>query len=145
MNVKRTSSAKSRSRIAGDVLPEYKFDYRKARLKRYADSLCKNRRVVVLDPDVSNAFPTSESVNTVLRALAAMKKKMPKFKNEEAERRFWAKHDATEFIDWSKGKRALFPQLEALDQDDLPPLAGSGAGVAESPGPQTRRALSIAP
>jgi predicted DNA binding CopG/RHH family protein len=41
-----------------------------------------------------------------------MKKKIPEFKNEEAERRFWAKHDSTEFIDWSKGKRALFPNLK---------------------------------
>jgi predicted DNA binding CopG/RHH family protein len=39
-------------------------------------------------------------------------KKIPEFKNEEAARRFWAKHDSTEFIDWSKGKRALFPNLK---------------------------------
>jgi predicted DNA binding CopG/RHH family protein len=40
-----------------------------------------------------------------------MKKKIPNFKNEAAERRFWAKHDSTEFIDWSQGKRTLFPNL----------------------------------
>lgn len=40
-----------------------------------------------------------------------MKKRIPKFKSEEAERRFWAKHDSTEFIDWSTGKRAVFPNL----------------------------------
>jgi predicted DNA binding CopG/RHH family protein len=38
-------------------------------------------------------------------------KRIHRFKNEEAERRFWAKHDSTEFIDWSQGKRTLFPNL----------------------------------
>ncbi len=41
-----------------------------------------------------------------------MKKKIPKFKSAEAERRFWAEHDSTEFVDWSAGKRALFPNLK---------------------------------
>ena len=39
-------------------------------------------------------------------------KKMPKFKNEEEERKFWAKHDSTEYVDWSKAKRAVFPNLK---------------------------------
>ena len=30
-----------------------------------------------------------------------MKKKIPKFRSEDAERRFWARHDSTEHIDWS--------------------------------------------
>jgi hypothetical protein len=51
------------------MLPEYDFDYRKARPNRFADRLYKNRRVVVLDPDISKVFANSESVNTVLRAL----------------------------------------------------------------------------
>jgi hypothetical protein len=51
------------------MLPEYNFDYRKAHSNRFADRLYKDRRVVVLDPDVSKVFPTSESVNSVLRAL----------------------------------------------------------------------------
>ena len=38
-------------------------------------------------------------------------KRTPKFKSEEAERRFWAKHDSTEFVDWSAGKRTVFPNL----------------------------------
>src|SRR4030042_1779191 len=40
-----------------------------------------------------------------------MKKRMPKFKNEDAEREFWAKHDSTEYMDWSRAKRAIFPNL----------------------------------
>ena len=39
-------------------------------------------------------------------------KKIPKFKNEEEERKFWAKHDSTEYVDWSKSKRAVFPNLK---------------------------------
>ncbi len=49
--------------------PEYDFDYRKARPNRFAQRVYKDHRVVILDPDISRVFPTSESVNTVLRAL----------------------------------------------------------------------------
>jgi predicted DNA binding CopG/RHH family protein len=41
-----------------------------------------------------------------------MKMKIPKFKNEDAERAFWATHDSTEFIDWRKSKRTLLPNLK---------------------------------
>ena len=37
------------------------------------------------------------------------KKRLPKFKSEAEERRFWATHDSTEYLDWSKAKRVLFP------------------------------------
>ena len=39
-------------------------------------------------------------------------KTIPKFKTEEAEHKFWAKHDSTEYIDWSKAKRTVFPNLK---------------------------------
>ena len=39
-------------------------------------------------------------------------KNIPTFKNEEAERKFWAEHDSTEYVDWSKAKRAVFPNLK---------------------------------
>ena len=38
-------------------------------------------------------------------------KKLPKFRSEDAEREFWATHDSTEYLDWSKAKRGLFPNL----------------------------------
>ena len=38
-------------------------------------------------------------------------KKMPKFKNEDEERKFWSTHDSTEYVDWSKAERAYFPKL----------------------------------
>ena len=39
-------------------------------------------------------------------------KKIPKFKNEEEERDFWATHDSSEYIHWEKSKRAVFPELK---------------------------------
>ena len=36
-----------------------------------------------------------------------MKKQLPTFKNEAAEREFWATHDSKEYIDWSKAKPAV--------------------------------------
>jgi len=41
-----------------------------------------------------------------------MKKALPKFKNEEQERKFWASHDSTEFIEWRKAKRVVLPNLK---------------------------------
>ena len=41
-----------------------------------------------------------------------MKMKIPKFKNEDEERAFWATHDSTKFIDWKKAKRTLLPNLK---------------------------------
>lgn len=41
-----------------------------------------------------------------------MKKRMPKFKNEDQEREFWKKHDSSEYIDWSKAKPTVFPNLK---------------------------------
>lgn len=39
-------------------------------------------------------------------------KQIPKFKSEAEEREFWAHHDSTEYIDWSKGEKAVFPNLK---------------------------------
>lgn len=52
-----------------DMLPEYRFDYIKARPNRFAARLKRGSRAVVLDPDVAAVFLTPESVNAVLRAL----------------------------------------------------------------------------
>ena len=41
-----------------------------------------------------------------------MKKQIPKFKNEDDEREFWSKADSTDYVDWSKGKRVVFPNLK---------------------------------
>jgi predicted DNA binding CopG/RHH family protein len=41
-----------------------------------------------------------------------MKKKIPRFKNEEEERQFWLSHDSTEYVDWKKAKRMVLPKLK---------------------------------
>jgi predicted DNA binding CopG/RHH family protein len=40
------------------------------------------------------------------------KKPIPKFKDEDAERAFWATADSTDYVDWSSAKRARFVQLK---------------------------------
>ncbi len=40
------------------------------------------------------------------------KRKIPRFKNEKEERKFWASHNSTEYIDWRKAKRVKFPELK---------------------------------
>lgn len=43
-------------------------------------------------------------------------KKIPRFKNEAQEREFWATHDSTDYIDWSKAKKVTFPNLKPSTQ-----------------------------
>ncbi|MBI4676795.1 MAG: BrnA antitoxin family protein [Elusimicrobia bacterium] len=38
-------------------------------------------------------------------------KRIPKFKNEDEERAFWASHDSADYVDWKKQKKAIFPNL----------------------------------
>jgi predicted DNA binding CopG/RHH family protein len=39
-------------------------------------------------------------------------KPVPDFADEAAERAFWERADSTEYFDWSKAKRAIFPNLK---------------------------------
>jgi len=39
-------------------------------------------------------------------------KKIPRFENEAAERKFWETHDSTDYVDWSKAQGARFPNLK---------------------------------
>ena len=41
-----------------------------------------------------------------------MPKKIPKFRSEDEERKFWATHDSTEYVDWKKAKRVVLPELK---------------------------------
>ena len=45
-----------------------------------------------------------------------MKKALPKFKSEDIEREFWAKHDSADFIDWRKAKRVTLANLRPSSQ-----------------------------
>jgi predicted DNA binding CopG/RHH family protein len=39
-------------------------------------------------------------------------KKIPRFRGEDGEAKFWTVHDSTEYVDYSKAKRPLFPKLK---------------------------------
>lgn len=67
--MKKTRTARRTSKSRDEMLPEYRFDYRKARPNRFAADVKRGGRAVVLDPDVAAVFSTPESVNAVLRAL----------------------------------------------------------------------------
>ncbi len=41
-----------------------------------------------------------------------MRKRIPKFKSEDKEREYWAKHDSTEVLDWKKAKKVVLPNLK---------------------------------
>jgi hypothetical protein len=51
-----------------DMLDEY--DFSNGVRGKYVDRFPKGSNVIVLDPDVAQIFPDSESVNQALRALA---------------------------------------------------------------------------
>lgn len=42
--------------------------------------------------------------------------KVPHFKSETQERKFWEAHDSAGIIDWSKGKRIRLPNLKPSTQ-----------------------------
>ena len=46
------------------------YDFSKGTRGKYADRLAAGVRLVVLDPDVAEVFPTSDEVNEALRRLA---------------------------------------------------------------------------
>lgn len=39
-------------------------------------------------------------------------KRAPALKSENEVLKFWDSHDSTDYVDWSKGKKALFPNLK---------------------------------
>jgi hypothetical protein len=41
-----------------------------------------------------------------------MKKKIPEFKSEDAQRKFWGKADSAEYVDWKSAKRSKFARLK---------------------------------
>ena len=75
--MKKTRAANRPPKTDEDMLPEYRFDYHKARPNRFAARMKSGSRAVVLDPDVAEVFPTPESVNAVLRALIETMPKRP--------------------------------------------------------------------
>lgn len=47
------------------------------------------------------------------------KEKIPEFKTEVEEQDFWSEVDVTEYVDFSKAKRASFPNLMLFDQNHI--------------------------
>ena len=41
-----------------------------------------------------------------------MKKKVPKFKTEAEERKFWQQNDSSEYIDWADAEEVVLPRLK---------------------------------
>ena len=39
-------------------------------------------------------------------------KKIPKFRSEAMERDFWVREDSSEYVDWSRAKRVILPNLK---------------------------------
>ncbi len=39
-------------------------------------------------------------------------RKIPKFKNEDEEAKFWLKADSSKYLDWSKAEHWIFPNLK---------------------------------
>ena len=53
-----------------DLLPEYDFAHMKGCVRRkYVDRYRSGTNIVLLDPDIADAFPMAESVNEALRLL----------------------------------------------------------------------------
>jgi hypothetical protein len=59
--------------VDGDMLREY--DFTGAVRGKYYERFRQGSNVVLLDPDVSAAFPTSESVNAALRRLVSVSRR----------------------------------------------------------------------
>ena len=54
---------------AKELLPEYRFNYGKAKPNRFAERYRSDCRLIMLDPDIAQVFTSAESVNKALRAL----------------------------------------------------------------------------
>lgn len=39
-------------------------------------------------------------------------KEVPEFRNEDEESEFWWTHDSTDYFDWDKAERVVFPNLK---------------------------------
>ena len=69
--MKNTSQAKAKIKRANGLRAEYRFDYTKSKPNRFAARIAPGAVAVMLDPDVARVFKSAETVNGVLRAVAA--------------------------------------------------------------------------
>jgi CopG antitoxin of type II toxin-antitoxin system len=45
--------------------------------------------------------------------------RLPKFKSEAEERKFWETHDSSTLVDWAKAQRVRLPNLKPTTQTSL--------------------------
>jgi hypothetical protein len=68
---KRPSKGVTANRIdADEILPQY--DFKRASSNKFASRYAAGSTVIVLEPDVAAAFPSSGEANEALRALAGI-------------------------------------------------------------------------
>jgi predicted DNA binding CopG/RHH family protein len=41
-----------------------------------------------------------------------MSDELPRFRSEEEEREFWEEHDSVEYVDWSRARKMVLPNLK---------------------------------
>ena len=70
MKKSRTKGGATSPADPNEILPEY--DFSRASINKYASRYAEGSAVVVLDPDVAAAFPSSGEANEALRALAGI-------------------------------------------------------------------------
>ena len=64
---------KANRKSANDMLPEYDFASMKGGVRgKYAARYRGGTNLVLLDPEVAEAFPTDDAVNQALRAVLSM-------------------------------------------------------------------------
>lgn len=57
--------------------------------------------------------------------MSKKKKEIPVFKTEEEERKFWAKNDSSDFIDWDAAETVILPKLKPTTRTISLRLSGS--------------------
>ena len=65
---------------ANELLPEYRFDYGKAKPNRFAAKMAEGAIAIVLEPDVAAVFKSSKTVNALLRSVISA---MPQSKRNQ--------------------------------------------------------------
>ena len=69
--MKNISKSRVKTKRENGLRAEYRLDYSKSKPNRFATRIQPGAVAVMLDPDVARVFKSAESVNGVLRAVAA--------------------------------------------------------------------------
>lgn len=71
-------------------------------------------------------------------------KRIPEFRSEAAERRFWETHDSTKYVDWSKAEFVRFPNLKPSTETISRRLPAPLLGDPQSSRQKSARPPSVA-